>query len=251
MELNGKNILLTGASSGIGLELAKILASHKCNLALLNRRINITEKLAEELKNSGSKIISIRCDVSNKNDVIQAVEDVKNHFGKIDIAILNSGIGINIPVEKFNSEDAKKILDVNLLGMIYCAEALIPEFINQKSGMIVGVSSLAEGRGFSKNGIYCASKAAASIFLESIRVELKKYGVKVLTVKPGFVRTSMNEKNKFRMPFLVSADKAAKIIINGIKKEKRIIQFPFPTVIGAKLLRIMPNSIFEMIANRV
>ncbi len=92
---------------------------------------------------------------------------------------------------------------------------------------------------------YCASKAAASIYLEGLRVELKKYGIKVITVKPGFVKTPMTDVNEFKMPFLMPADKAAKIILKGIKKEKRIIQFPFPTVIASKLIGLMPNFLYD------
>ncbi len=251
MELTGKNILLTGASSGIGFELAKVLAAEKCKLALLNRRTDITEKLAEELTNSECEVISINCDVTKQNQVQAAIDQVINKFGKIDIAILNSGISGRSSINKFSPESAKQIFDVNVFGIFNCVKAILPIYIKQESGMIVGVSSLAEVRGFPKSGVYCASKAAASIFLESIRVELKKYNIKVLTVKPGFVKTPMTDKNEFKMPFLINAHKAAKIILQGIKKEKRIIHFPFPIVFSTKLLRILPNSIFDFLAGRI
>ncbi|MGD1007644.1 MAG: SDR family NAD(P)-dependent oxidoreductase [Ignavibacteriaceae bacterium] len=251
MKLNKKNIVLTGASSGIGFELAKKFATEKCNLALLNRRVNVIEKLALELSNYDSKIIAVKCDVTNKDEVIHAFAEVKRSFGNIDIAVLNSGVSSLITAEGFNSNAVKYMFDVNVIGMIYCVETLLPDFIKNRSGMIVGVSSLADGRGFPKSGVYCASKAAVSIFLESIRAELKNYNVKVLTVKPGFVRTPMTAKNNFAMPFLMDADRAASIILSGIKKEKRIIQFPFPTAIGAKLLKLLPNPIFEIIASRI
>lgn len=251
MNLNKKNIVLTGASSGIGFELAKKIAAEKCNLALLNRRVDVIEKLSSELSAYGSKVIAVKCDVTNKDEVVLAFGEVKGSFGSIDIAVLNSGISGLIAVEKFDSSVAKQIIDTNVIGMINCIEALLPDFIKSRNGMIVGVSSLADGRGFPKSGVYCASKAAASIFLESMRAELKSYNVKVLTVKPGFVRTPMTAKNNFAMPFLINADKAASVILSGIKKEKRIIQFPLPTVISVKLLRLLPNSIFEFIAGRV
>jgi short-subunit dehydrogenase len=116
--------------------------------------------------------------------------------------------------------------------------------------MIVGVSSLADSRGWQGSGFYCASKAAVSILLENLRAELKPFNVKVITVKPGFVDTPMTEKNKFPMPFLMSAKKAAKIIIDGIKKEKRIIQFPLPTALSAKVMRIVPDFLFEYISRK-
>jgi short-subunit dehydrogenase len=251
MNFENKNIVLTGASSGIGYELAKKLAAEKCNLALLSRRVDIIDNLARELSKFGSRVIATKCDVSAKDEVIHAFGEVKKTFGSIDIAILNSGVSASIRAEAFNSDTAQNIINVNVLGIIYCIEALLPDFINSKKGMIVGVSSLADGRGFPKSGVYCASKAAVSIFLESIRAELKNYNIKVLTVKPGFVKTPMTAKNNFTMPFLMEVDKAASIILSGIRKEKRIIQFPLPTIIGAKLLKLLPDSIFEIIAGRI
>lgn len=250
MELREKNILITGASSGIGMEMAKQLALKNCSLALLNRRSDITEKLSLELSNKDNKIVSLKCDVSCRDEVLDSINKAKSILGKFDIAILNSGISKRFPIENFNSQAIQETLNVNIMGIAYCVEALLPDFINQKTGMIVGISSLADGRGFPKSGSYCASKAAATIFLESIRIELKKYNIKVITVKPGFVKTPMNDKNEFSMPFLIKADKAAAIIIRGIEKEKRIIEFPVFTSIGAKLLKYMPDFLFEKIAER-
>ena len=116
--------------------------------------------------------------------------------------------------------------------------------------MIVGVSSLADARGYAQSGFYCSSKSAATKLLESVRVELKPHNIKVLTVKPGFVKTPMTDKNEFHMPFLMDVDKAAKIILKGIKKEKRIIQFPFPIVISSRLIRILPNFLFDWLSTR-
>lgn len=250
MELTDKVILITGASSGIGFELAKVLAKEKCKLALLNRRVNITNNLAEELSKLNLDVLSIKCDVTNKEEVQSAVDQIVNHFGKIDIAILNSGTSGRSSIEKFALENAKEIFDVNVWGVFNCVKAILPVLKRQDSGIIVGVSSLAEKRGFPKSGIYCASKAAVSILLESLRVELKKSNIKVLTVKPGFIKTPMIDKNNFKMPFLIDVHKAADIIVKGIKKEKRIIQFPFPTVFFSSLLRILPDYIFELIASR-
>ena len=250
MQLENKVVLITGASSGIGKKLADLLADENCKLALLARRENLLLNQVKKLRSLGKEAIAVPCDVSDKNDVKKAFEKSLAHFGKIDIAILNAGTSSRTTVENFSSSEAKKIFNVNVLGMIYCVEEILPHFMSKNSGMIIGVSSLAEGRGFPKSGFYCSSKAAVSILLESLRVELKKYNIKVLTVKPGFVKTEMTAKNEFKMPFLMEVEKACEIIINGIKKEKRIIQFPLPTTIGAKILKILPNSLFELIAKR-
>ena len=250
MKLSDKNILITGASSGIGYALVKKLAAEKCNLALIARRKEILDELAGQLKNTGSKIITFPCDVTVKEEVKRTIDEIVNQFGGIDLAILNSGVSGRSPVKYYSSDEAKKIFDVNVIGMINCMEILLPHYIKNKKGIIAGVSSLADGRGFPKSGFYCASKAAATLILESARIELMKYNVKVITIKPGFVKTPMTDKNDFKMPFLMDVDKAAGIILNGIKKEKRIIQFPLPTVLGAKILKLLPDKIFDFIARR-
>jgi short-subunit dehydrogenase len=248
LELKNKNILITGASSGIGLELARKFALVNCNLVLLARRKEVIDQQVKNFINSQAKILSVKCDVSKKDEVKSAIKEFKNTFGKVDVAILNSGISIPQKTINFKSDVAKEIFDINVIGLFNFAEELIPEMITNKNGWIVGISSLADGRGFPQNGAYCASKAAASIFLESLRIELKRYNIKVITVKPGFVRTPMTDKNSFKMPFLINVEKAAEIIINGMKNEKRIIQFPLPTSMGAKILKIIPNFLFELIS---
>jgi len=102
-----------------------------------------------------------------------------------------------------------------------------------------------------RDRVYSASKAAATRILESYRAELKKHKIKVIIIKPGFVRTPMTDKNKFYMPLLMEPGRAADIIIRGLKKEKRIIQFPFPLVIGAKLVKLIPNPIFDYFSAKV
>lgn len=248
MKLKDKIILITGASSGIGYELAKQLAAKGCRLILLARREDKLRQLAEELH--GTETLALGCDVTKKEEIISAVSEAKKRFGKVDIALLNSGVGYKVDIEEFSAGPAQKTFDVNVMGLINCVEVLVPDFIERKDGMIIGVSSIADARGFTKSGFYCASKAAATIFLQSLRVELRKYKVKVLTVKPGFVRTPLTKKNEFKMPFLMEPDKAAGIIIRGIEKEKRIIQFPLPTVLGAKLLKLLPEAWFDFIAER-
>ncbi|MBK9097180.1 MAG: SDR family NAD(P)-dependent oxidoreductase [bacterium] len=250
MDFKNKNVLITGASSGIGYSLAKLLPKEKCSLALLSRRIDKLQDLVDEMENYGGIAKAYRCDVAKTEDVKNVFENVKKDFGKIDIVILNSGISSRADINNYSSKTAKEIIDVNTLGIVNCVEQLLPNFMNRKEGMIVGVTSLAESRGFPRSGFYNASKAAASLLLESLRVELKPFNVKVLTVKPGFVRTPMTDKNEFHMPFLMDVEKAAKIILNGIKKEKKIIQFPLPIVIGSKILKYMPDWLFDFLMSR-
>lgn len=248
MILKDKVVLLTGASSGIGYQLAKDFANEGAKLALLSRRLDILEKLSQALDKK-TFVRVYKCDVTIKQQVHETVVQIKKDFGKIDIAILNSGVGANSSALDYNSDAAEKVFNTNVLGVIYFIEQLIPDFISEKRGAIVGLSSLGDGKGFPKSGFYSASKAALTILLESLRIELKKFNVKVVTVKPGFIKTPMTDKNKFKMPFLMNVEKASLIIINGLKKDKRIIEFPWQTTIGAKILRMIPPKWFEAFAS--
>jgi short-subunit dehydrogenase len=250
MDLNNKTVLLTGASSGIGYSLAKLLPKENCSLALLSRRENILNDLVNEIKINGAQVRAYKCDVGNIDEVRNSFKQVKKDFGKIDIAILNAGASSRTDVSKYSSSTAKEIFEANTFGIINCVEQLLPDFMQRREGVIVGVSSLAESRGFPKSGFYNASKAAATLLLESLRIELKPYNVKVIIVKPGFVRTPMTDKNEFHMPFLMDVSKAARIILNGIKKEKKIIQFPFATVIGSKTVKFMPDWLFDFLMSK-
>lgn len=253
MEFANKTILLTGASSGIGKEIAKKLAVIECTLILTARRINLIENYLENVKNKRADILVFENDVGKKEDVSETMSKIKTKVknnDKIDIAILNAGVGHRVTVDNFDSKLAEEIFNVNLFGIVYWVEQLLPDFINNREGMIVGISSLADNRGYTKNELYCASKAAASIFLEGLRVQMKQYGVKVLTVKPGFVKTPMTDKNKNPMPFLMTADKAANKILRGIEKEKRIIQFPLPITIFSKLSGALPAGVYDFLVEK-
>lgn len=250
IELKNKTVLLTGASSGIGFALANLLAMEKVNLILVARRIEKLDELKLSLENYSSNTLTIKCDVTKKDEVQNAFDKIRNTFGFIDIAILNAGVGRRTKVTDYKSELAEETFGVNVLGMIYWIEQLLPDYLKKEKGTIVGVSSLADNRGFTGSGFYSASKAAVSIYLEGLRVELKKHNIKVLTVKPGFVKTPMTDKNEFPMPMMLSAEKAAEIILKGIKKEKRIIQFPFPIVLSSKLIGMLPGSVYEFLADK-
>jgi short-subunit dehydrogenase len=248
MNLNNKVVLITGASSGIGYAVAEKLARKNCSLILLSRRSDILQKLLSDNKITDAKGAAYKCDVTNHAEVKEAINAGYKKFGRIDAAILSSGTSHRTNPETFDAAAGKEIMDVNFYGIVNCLDVLIPLMKKQDKGIIAGISSIAESRGYPRSGFYSASKAAMSILLESIRIELRGTSVKVLTVKPGFVRTPMTDKNEFGMPFLLEPDKAADIIVSGIEKEKRIIQFPLPLVLGAKLVRIIPDALFDRLA---
>jgi NAD(P)-dependent dehydrogenase (short-subunit alcohol dehydrogenase family) len=256
------NVFITGASRGIGQALAKEYASLGARMVLAARNVEQLRELCEEINKkpclpggqtlrAPGKASYIQCDVTKRDEVSKAAEFAAEMMGTIDIAILNSGTSHKNWASNFDSELFKETIETNLFGVAYGLEFFVPLMLRQGYGKIVGVSSLAGERGFPGSGAYSSSKAAVTRLLESARVDLKKYGIKVITVKPGFIRTDMTAKNEFGMPFLMQPEKAAKIIRRGIEKNKSVIQFPLGTVILTKITRMLPNFLFDAIARKV
>lgn len=250
MRLEGKTILLTGASSGIGRSIAEKLSEYQCILILIARRYELLNELKEQFAGNPAVIKVYSCDVSDKEQVIKTSGMISDEVGTVDLAILNSGAGHRVTPENFNSRYAEEIFGANVFGIIYWVEQLLPVFLNKERGVIVGVTSMADNRGYSGSGFYSASKAAASIFLEGLRVELADSNIKVITVRPGFVRTPMTDKNEFHMPFLMEPDEAADIIVTGIEKEKKYIEFPRIMFWITKIIGMLPARLYEYFAHK-
>jgi short-subunit dehydrogenase len=125
---------------------------------------------------------------------------------------------------------------------------VIPAMVARRGGRFCGVASVAGLRGLPTGATYSASKAAMQAFLEASRVELAPYDVGVTIVNPGFVATPMTEKNRFRMPFLISAEKSATIIADGLEKGKRVIEFPLPMSLATRFVRYLPDAVFDLVA---
>ncbi|MBN1449256.1 MAG: SDR family NAD(P)-dependent oxidoreductase [Bacteroidetes bacterium] len=248
--LKDRNIVLFGCSRGIGRALAREYARQGAQLVLLSRDVDAICDLSREITRTGTQSWYRRCDVSVQEDVRQAVAYACKCFGRIDVAVINAGIGSPEWMKDFRAEEFRRVLETNTFGIAHVLEELIPILRRQGYGVIAGVSSIADIRGFPGSAAYSSSKAAASRLLEAARVELHAFGIRVLTVRPGFVRTDMTAKNEFPMPFMISAERAARIIARGITRRKRIIHFPWPMVLLSRVVRLLPNAVFEAGARR-
>ena len=241
-----KRAILTGASSGIGLDLARELARRGYDVALLARRAELLDATARELSASGVRAVAITCDVVDGAAVRDAVRRAEEALGgPFDLAIANAGVSIPNHATKFNIADADQVIRVNVLGLMYLYDAVIPGMIERKRGRFVGVASIAGLRGLPTSGPYSASKAAVQSFLEAARIELVPYNVGVTIVNPGFVATEMTAKNRFRMPLLMTSPKAARIIANGIERGKRVIEFPRRMGLLMRITRLLPDALYE------
>ena len=241
------NIFITGASRGIGKAIAERYAELGHRVVLAARDLKLLEELSGSINSSGGESFFCKCDVSDIDDMKTAVAFAEEKLGHIDVAVLNAGISGSPKFADMDSEEFKRVFNVNVFGMIYGFEALVPGMKARKSGTIVGVSSLADSRGMPESGAYSASKAAVTHLLDSARIELRHERIKVINVRPGFVETDMTSVNKFKMPFLMDTKKAADIIIRGIENGKSRIAFPRIMNMAAYILKILPGTIFDFL----
>jgi short-subunit dehydrogenase len=131
--------------------------------------------------------------------------------------------------------------------MMVLFDAVVPKMAERRAGHFAGVASLAGLRGMPTSAVYSSTKAAMQAFLEGVRVELAPKGVAVTTINPGFVVSEMTAKNKFKMPFLMNADRAARIIADGLERRKRVIQFPLPMSLLMRFARVLPNALYDRV----
>ena len=241
------NILITGASRGIGKGLAIEYAQAGNTLFLMARDNDRLSELKETIIRLGAKCQIYKTDVTNINQIETGIKHFDFQTKGIDLVFLNAGIGIPSRFSDFDISIFRKVYDVNVFGVINFFQYLLPIMKKQGHGIIAVTSSLADSRGFPFSSAYSSSKAAITRILEAARLELKEYNINIITIRPGFVKTDMTDQNKYKMPFLMSSEKACVIIRNGIDKRKAYIDFPFPTAFLTRLLYLMPNTLYEFL----
>jgi short-subunit dehydrogenase len=188
-------------------------------------------------------------DVTDCREMQEAARDFVSRFGAPDLVIANAGIGIGTQGDDLaDIEKLRRVLDVNVTGMAATLAAFAPAMRKAGRGTLAGIASVASFRGIPGNGAYCASKAAARSWLESMRVELRGSGVSVVCVCPGYIDTPMTRVNRFRMPFIIDADKAARLIARAIAARRRVAVIPWQMAIVSVLMRAMPGWLFDRLA---
>jgi short-subunit dehydrogenase len=237
------NVFLTGASSGIGAALAAEFARRGAVLGLVARR---RAPLDEIVARVPGRHHVYAVDVTDKDALIAAGRAFDDATGGADIVVANAGISVGVLTEHYEDLEAfGDVLETNVLAMAYTFHPFIARMRARGRGTLVGISSVAGVRGLPGSEAYCASKAAVSSYCESLRVELKRSGVKVVTIAPGFVRTPLTAKNPYRMPFLMEpadfARQAVEAMLAGVSY--RVIPWQMGVVAG--LLRLAPNRLFD------
>lgn len=237
-------VFITGASSGIGEALAVWYAAKGARLGLAARR---GEQLAALNARLGGGHACYALDVADAPALHDAAADFIARFGAPDIVIANAGVSAGTLTE--HEEDLavfRRIMDINVYGMAATFAPFIPAM--QAAGgsrRLVGIASVAGIRGLPGADAYSASKAAVIAYLESLRLEMRPGNIKVVTIAPGYIATPMTEINPYRMPFLLPADQAAARFAAAIERGVSYTVIPWPMGVVAKLLRLLPNWLYD------
>lgn len=248
---SAQKVFITGASSGIGSALARLYAKQGAFLGLAARRGDQLQTLAKALTSAGAT--QVHCyplDVTDAAVLRLAAEDFIARLGVPDIVIANAGVSGGTLTECVEDlEVIKRILEINVYGMAATFSPFIAAMRKNaksgKPGRLVGIASVAGIRGLPGAEAYSASKAAAITYLESLRLELRSSGVKVVTIAPGYIETSMTAVNPYRMPFLLPADEAARRFVRAIERGSSYTVIPWQMGIVARLLRLLPNALYD------
>lgn len=237
-------VVITGASSGIGQALAREYAARGAGLALIGRRRDALDALAVSLP--------VRCfvyaaDVRDARAMGTAAQDFIQRAGPPDIVIANAGVSAgNQTADPGDNAVFEEILSINVTGMMLSFQPFLEAMRARRSGVLAGVASVAGFRGLPGASAYSASKAAAIAYLESLRVELRGSGIRVVTICPGYVATPMTAGNRYPMPFLMPADAAARSIAVAIDRGRRFHVLPWQMALVGWLLRRLPRPLYDL-----
>ena len=238
-----KSLVITGASSGLGLALARHYLERGAIVAAFARRGELLQTLASEFP---SQIHCYALDVRNAVAVQNAANDFIGRVGCPDIVIANAGVSTGTLTEYAEDVDAfQQVMDINVLGMVKTFQPFVAAMRAAKQGTLVGIASVAGFRGLPGASAYSASKAAAITYLESLRVELHGSGVKVVTICPGYIKTPMTKNNPYSMPFILDADVAAQRMALAIEKQASFTVIPWQMGLVGQALKCLPRWLYD------
>jgi len=239
-------VFITGASSGIGRALAARYYAAGYRLALSARRTADIEAWADAHSLDRSRLRIYRANVAQAESIVSAGQACIAELGLPDVVIANAGVSIGMDTEQFEDlEVMAQTFAINNLGLAATFHPFVAAMRTRGSGRLVGIGSVAAIRGLPGHGAYCASKAAVVSYCESLRCELHRSGVKVVTICPGYVDTPLTQGNRYGMPFLLQPAEFAERAFGVIEAGLGYRVIPWQMGVVAKLLRLVPNAIFD------
>jgi len=236
MPMPWKTAWIIGASTGIGRQIALDLAKAGVQVAISAR----SEAKLAELQVQSDLLLPFPLDIGDANAISKAYAQMSAQTGPVDLVIVCAAVWHPMDAKGFDVAKAKQSFDINVGGVHNVLGTVMPSFIERGKGHIAIVASVAGYRGLPQAAAYGSTKAALISLAESLYPDLLRYGVNVSIVNPGFVETPMTEKNDFPMPFIMTPEAASKRIIDGLRKRKFEIAFPWRFVAFLKLARILP-----------
>jgi short-subunit dehydrogenase len=256
MDFRNRVILVTGAASGIGRALCRQLGSAGARLGLVDRDKDGLKTCASEFDAAGVQTAQAVADVRKRDEVRAAVASVTERLGPVEVLIPCAGIcGFEV-VDDLNVPQVERILQINFLGVVYAIDAVLPGMLGRRSGRIVGIASLAGVRAIPFEPAYCASKAGLAAYLEALRPALRRRGILVTTVFPGFVRTPLLDgllvAGQTRVPpDAIDADTCAANILRAVRRGRRVASFPRTTSWMVSVARLLPPGLYDRIMSRM
>jgi short-subunit dehydrogenase len=244
----GPLVFITGASSGIGQALAARFYRAGYRLALVARRGAEVQAWAQSQGLDASRVAVYAADVRDIPSITAAGRSCIASQGLPDVVIANAGISVGIDTAVYDDlEVMRATYETNNLGMTATFQPFVAGMCERKSGCLVGIASVAGIRGLPGHGAYCSSKAAVISYCESLRGECRPFGVKVVTVAPGYIATPLTAENRYSMPFLMQADDFADKAFAAIEGGVTFRVIPWQMGVVAKLLRMLPNWLFDRV----
>lgn len=234
--------VVTGASSGIGRSLARRLAAVGDPVAVLARRAQLLETLVAEIAAAGGRALALPCDVTDRESVRRALAEVERVLGPVERLVANAGGGSEAPVEAFRAADVEACLALNVVGVANCIEAVLPGMLQRRAGHLVATSSLAGYRGLPNAAAYSAAKGALTNLMESLRVDLRRRGVDVTVLAPGFVRVKPGKRAR---PLELDLEDATARMHRAIRRRDPFYAFPLPMVLAVRFGRWLPARLYD------
>jgi short-subunit dehydrogenase len=236
------NIFITGGTTGIGLALAKLYLEEGHRVGICARNLS---KFPVEIRNKYKQLSCYEVDVTNREELHKAITNFAPV--ELDMVIANAGRSVGVKSKTPQFSVANEIIDINVKGVLNTFDIALEIMLPRKKGHLVATASVAGFMGLPGAGAYSASKAAVLKLCESYSLDLKRHGINVSAIAPGFIDTPLTQKNNHKMPFLMSAEKAAKLIKRALEKKKVLYVFPFRMKIVVSILDKMPRSLYRML----
>jgi NAD(P)-dependent dehydrogenase (short-subunit alcohol dehydrogenase family) len=242
-------VWLTGASTGIGRATALRLAADGWRIAASARSVDGLAQLAADA--APGIIHPYPLDVTDHAACLACAPRIEREMGPIALAILNAGTHERMPAAEFSSALVRRLVDINLMGVVHGIESVLPAMLARGRGRLMLVASLAGYRGLPNAGPYGATKAALINLAEALRPDLLSKGIVVQLVNPGFVKTPLTDKNDFEMPFLIPVEQAVDAIVHGLDGTRFEITFPWAFAMLLKLGRLLPYPLYFRLTRRL